>query len=85
MRRRGLPGDSSMPKLTSPSRLALPPILPRSSADGSTETCSGGDVFHWPAHHSLRVEEDAEIILFSELAQHAAVMDHINAKLAAVT
>lgn len=54
-------------------------------ADGSTETCRGGDVFHWPAHHSLRVEDDAEIILFSELTQHAAVMDHINSKLAAAT
>lgn len=49
--------------------------------DGSTERCVTGDVFHWPAGHSVRVERDAELILFSPQDSHGAVMDHIAGKL----
>lgn len=49
--------------------------------DGTTEDCSTGDVFYWPPGHSVRVEQDAEIILFSPQAEHTEVMDHILAKL----
>ncbi|WP_183096323.1 cupin domain-containing protein [Nocardioides stalactiti] len=45
--------------------------------DGSTETCAGGEVFHWPAGHSVRVEEDAELVMFSPAAEHLAVMNHM--------
>ncbi|MGK2928013.1 MAG: cupin domain-containing protein [Acidimicrobiales bacterium] len=51
--------------------------------DGTDETCSGGELFHWPAGHSVRVETDAEVILFSPQVAHGAVMDHILAKMAA--
>jgi hypothetical protein len=50
--------------------------------DGSDERCATGDVFHWPAGHSVRVEQDAELILFSPQESHGAVMDHIAARLA---
>ena len=53
-----------------------------SYGDGSTDRCTTGDCFHWPAGHSVRVEEDAEVILFSPHAAHAAVIDHMKAKLA---
>lgn len=53
-------------------------------ADGSTETCSGGSVFHWVAGHSVRVEQEAELILFSPQQEHGEVLDHIAAKLAGV-
>lgn len=46
-------------------------------ADGSTETCSAGEVFHWPAGHSVRVEEAAELVMFSPAAEHGAVIDHM--------
>ena len=49
--------------------------------DGSEESVRGGDVFYWPAGHSVRVGEDAEIILFSPQHEHTPVMDHINGKL----
>ncbi len=52
-----------------------------SYTDGSEETVRGGDLFYWPPGHSVRVAEDAEIILFSPEHEHTAVMDHINAKL----
>lgn len=54
-----------------------------SYTDGTAETCSTGQLFHWPPGHSVRVERDAEIILFSPQVEHTAVMDHILAKLAA--
>ena len=50
-------------------------------ADGSTENCVGGDVFYWPAGHSIRVNEDAEIILFSPQHEHLEVIGHIAKKL----
>lgn len=53
-------------------------------ADGSAERCAGGEVFHWPAGHSVRVDDDAEIILFSPQHEHGAVLDHIGSKLAAM-
>ena len=48
--------------------------------DGSTERCTTGDVFHWPPGHSVRVDRNAELILFSPQVEHTAVMDHILAQ-----
>ena len=45
--------------------------------DGTEDTCVAGDVFHWPAGHSVRVVDDADVILFSPEHEHAAVMDHL--------
>ena len=50
--------------------------------DGTEETCSSQDLFHWPAGHSVRVTEDAEVILFSPQVEHGAVMDHMLATMA---
>lgn len=50
--------------------------------DGTTELCATGDVFHWPPGHVVRVERDAELILFSPQAEHTPVIDHVAAKLA---
>ena len=45
--------------------------------DGASDRCRTGDVFFWPAGHSVRVEQDAEIILFSPQVEHGAVIDHL--------
>lgn len=45
--------------------------------DGKQETVSAGDLFYWPPGHTVRVERDAEVILFSPQAEHCAVLDHI--------
>jgi hypothetical protein len=50
-------------------------------ADQPEETVSGGDLFFWPAYHSVRVTEDAEVILFSPHGAHRAVVDHMAEKL----
>ena len=52
-----------------------------SYTDGTEETCTTGDVFHWPAGHSVRVVSDADLVLFSPQAEHARVIDHIHAKM----
>ncbi|MFC1760759.1 cupin domain-containing protein [Planctomycetota bacterium] len=50
-------------------------------ANGEEETTSGGDLFYWPPRHTVRVEKDAEIILFSPQAEHCAVVDHLHKQL----
>ncbi len=49
---------------------------------GTEETCSSQDLFHWPAGHSIRVVEDAEVVMFSPQDEHGAVMDHMLATMA---
>jgi hypothetical protein len=51
--------------------------------DGSTETCRAGDLYYWPAGHTVRVIEDAELAMFSPQVEHGHVIDHIAAKIAA--
>lgn len=53
--------------------------------DGTNERCSTGEVFYWPAGHSVRIEDDAEIVMFSPANAHGEVLSHIGAQLAAVT
>ena len=47
--------------------------------DGTDETCAGGDLFYWPPGHSVRVDRDAEVILFSPQKEHTEVLDHMMA------
>ena len=51
--------------------------------DGTEEQLQGGELFHWPPGHSVRVTSDAEVILFSPHAAHRAVVDHMARKLEA--
>jgi hypothetical protein len=49
--------------------------------DGSEETSKTGDLFYWPPGHSVRAEEDTDIVMFSPQQEHGAVVDHIRRKL----
>ena len=51
-------------------------------ADGSSEALNGGDLFYWPPGHTVKVGEDAEVILFSPQHEHSAVIDHMLGKMA---
>ena len=53
--------------------------------DGGSERCGAGDVFYWPAGHSVRIEADAEIVMFSPARAHGDVLDHIADQLATAT
>ena len=48
-----------------------------SYSNGREETCVGNDLFYWPPGHSVRVEQDAEVILFSPQVEHAEVIQHM--------
>lgn len=50
--------------------------------DGASERCTAGDFFHWPAGHSVCIEEDATIVMFSPADDHGRVLDHLGAQLA---
>lgn len=52
-----------------------------SYADGSQEVTSAGDLFYWPPGHTVKVAEDAEVILFSPQHEHAQVLDHMLGKM----
>jgi hypothetical protein len=53
-----------------------------SYADGTEDICVRDDLFYWPPGHSVRVIDDAEVILFSPQVEHAAVMDHMLVRMA---
>jgi hypothetical protein len=54
-------------------------------ADGTEDACTAGDVFFWPPGHSVRVVSEAEVVLFSPSAAHAAVIEHMGAVIEAMS
>ena len=50
--------------------------------DGKQETVRGGDLFYWPPGHTVKVGEDAEVVLFSPQHEHSHVIDHMLEKMA---
>ncbi|MFH1755286.1 MAG: cupin domain-containing protein [Candidatus Latescibacterota bacterium] len=46
-------------------------------ADGKQETVTAGDLFFWPPGHTVKVGENAEVILFSPQHEHSQVIDHM--------
>ena len=50
-------------------------------ADGEQETVAASDLFHWPPGHNVRVDEDAEIVMFSPQHEHTHVIDHMIGKI----
>lgn len=48
--------------------------------DGTMEEPQAGDMFYWPPGHTVKVDQDAEFVLFSPQHEHTIVLDHINSK-----
>lgn len=46
-------------------------------AAGAQETVRTNDLFYWPPGHNVRVDADAEIIMFSPQHEHSHVIDHL--------
>ncbi len=46
-------------------------------ANGVAETVNTNDLFYWPPGHNVRVESDADIIMFSPQREHTLVIDHM--------
>jgi hypothetical protein len=54
--------------------------LTTTDARGAQETVTANDLFYWPPGHNVRVDADAEIVMFSPQHQHSQVIDHMIAK-----
>jgi hypothetical protein len=46
-------------------------------AKGGQETVNANDLFYWPPGHNVRVDADAEIVMFSPQHEHTHVIDHM--------
>jgi hypothetical protein len=46
-------------------------------ADGARETVGANDLFYWPPGHNVRVDADAEIVMFSPQREHGHVIQHM--------
>ena len=44
---------------------------------GAEETVRANDLFYWPPGHNVRVDADAEIIMFSPQLAHSRVIEHM--------
>lgn len=51
--------------------------LTTTNAEGLQETVEKDDLFYWPAGHNVKVDSDAEIIMFSPQQAHSKVIDHM--------
>jgi hypothetical protein len=51
-------------------------------AKGARETVNANDLFYWPPGHNVRVDADAEIVMFSPQREHRQVIDHMIKKVA---
>ena len=54
--------------------------LTTTDAQGAQETVTTNDLFYWPPGHNVRVDADAEIVMFSPQHEHSQVIDHMIAK-----
>ena len=46
-------------------------------AKGVQETVTANDLFYWPPGHNVKVNADAEIVMFSPQREHSHVIDHM--------
>lgn len=51
--------------------------LTTTDRDGARETVNANDLFYWPPGHNVKVDADAEIVMFSPQHQHSQVIDHM--------
>jgi len=46
-------------------------------ANGERESVNADDLFYWPPGHNVKVEIDAEIVMFSPQREHTQVINHM--------
>ena len=56
---------------------ALRGQITTTDAHGKQETVKANDLFYWPPGHNIKVDEDAEIIMFSPEREHTLVVNHM--------
>ncbi len=51
--------------------------LTTTDSKGVRETVDANDLFYWPPGHNVKVDADAEIVMFSPQREHSQVIDHM--------
>jgi hypothetical protein len=51
--------------------------LTTTDAKGARETVQANDLFYWPPGHNVKVDADAEIVMFSPQREHSRVIEHM--------
>ena len=51
--------------------------LTTTDAAGAKETVGANDLFYWPPGHNVKVDADAEIIMFRPQHEHSHVISHM--------
>ncbi|MEJ7569087.1 MAG: hypothetical protein WKF41_12565 [Gaiellaceae bacterium] len=51
--------------------------LTTTDANNGQETVGANDLFYWPPGHNVKVDEDAEIVMFSPQREHSHVIAHM--------
>jgi len=51
--------------------------LTTTDAKGDRETVKANDLFYWPPGHNVKVDAEAEIIMFSPQREHSHVINHM--------
>ena len=51
--------------------------LTTTDAKGVRETVNADDLFYWPPGHNVKVDADAEIVMFSPQREHTQVINHM--------
>lgn len=46
-------------------------------AAGKEETVNADDLFYWPPGHNVRIDDDANIVMFSPEHEHTHVINHM--------
>ena len=46
-------------------------------AIGVQETVNANDLFYWPPGHNVKVDADADIVMFSPQREHSQVINHM--------
>lgn len=54
--------------------------LTTTDADGARETVTANDLFYWPSGHNVKVDADAEFVMFSPQREHGEVIEHMRRK-----
>lgn len=57
--------------------------LTTTDAGGARETVNANDLFYWPPGHNVKVDADAEIVMFSPQREHSHVIEHMIEKVGA--
>jgi hypothetical protein len=55
--------------------------LTTTDTEGRRETVKANDLFYWPPGHNVKVDADAEIVMFSPQHEHTRILDHMKRKL----